>query len=302
MAITTTGNIKERLKLGVKAIMYNEPVPQSVWGKIYTKEISTLAVEQELEMKMFGPAQIKAEGQPGATADNMSVATITYFRNQSLSYQFPVTREAEEDDQYGGLIKSGTKSLIQSFEYAKEQLGASLFNNAIDANSPLADGQPLLSIAHPLSNGETYSNTLSVAADLAEGSLEQLCTGLYFFKDHAGNLMTVTPQALLIPPKQRFAAARLLYSDYQANTNNNAINAIKYLGLFPKGFVINPHILAQNAWFVLTDSPGLKMYQKTKFDLDVRKDELTEIHYVKAFERYCFGCSNPRSVAGSFAF
>lgn len=303
MSVTLTKDIQQRLKLGVKSIMYNDETKyESIWPKIYTKAVSTLAVETELEMKMFGPAEVSGEGVQTPLTDNMNVATTTYFYNRPVKCRFAVSREAEEDDQYGSLVKAGTKGLIFSFNYAKDQLAASIFNNATDVNSPLGDGQPLLSSAHPLYNGESYSNKLNVPADLSEASLEQILVSLYNFKDHAGNMIAVKSKKLLIPPRQKYAASRLLNSDYQAATNNNAINAIKYLGDFSEGVVVNPHIMVQNCWFVLTNSEGLKLYQRTPFSIDVEKSDNAEIYYVKGYERYSIGCSNPRAVAGSFGF
>src|SRR5690606_1179237 len=118
---------------------------------------------------------------------------------------------------------------------------ANIFNRAFDSNYTGGDGKELLATDHPSQAG-TWSNELSVAADLSEASLEDLMIQIAMATNSRGLRIALTGQQLIVPPQESFNAERITKSTLQNDTANNAINAIRSKGLLPKG-VMTYHYL-----------------------------------------------------------
>jgi hypothetical protein len=299
MSATRTANIQSLLRRGVRSVWSSDKYYAPQWSEIYDTHPSDQETEIEVEMKLLGLAQVRAEGAPSAV-DTMSQKIITLYTHKYVSLMFEITRQARMDNLYKSQFPHEVLSLKNSMQQTKEVLGASLLNNALNAANPIGDGQPMLSTAHPIEKGY-YANTLSIQADLTEGSLESMIILIQQFKDQAGLITRHVPQKLVVPPQNQFVAERLLGSAFRTNTSMNDISAIYNLSSIPQGYRVNQFLTLPRSWFILTSAKGMNHYVRESLETSVYTDMDTDNYKVKALERYSFGCGNPRAIAGCAA-
>jgi len=297
MAINTTA-IANLLRPGLAAVFGDYPSYPSQWSEIFETYESDKAVEIEVEMKMLGLAQIRAEGAPTAV-DSMGQRIITSYVHKYVALSFNITRQAIKDNLYKTKFPLMVRALKKSMAQTKEILGASVLNNGFSSSFPIGDGQPLFSLNHPIDGG-VVANRPSTYADLNEASLESAIISIQQFKDQAGLIVQTKPEKLVVPPQGQFVADRLLGSAFRTNTANNDISAVYNTSAVPQGYRVNQFLTTANAWFLLTDAPdGFKHYIREAIETDVYADFSTDNLLAKAVERYSFGVSNFRAAYGS---
>jgi hypothetical protein len=295
MSINTT-QIANLLKPGLACIFGDYAQYNDQWKEIYEIYQSDKAVEQEVEMRMLSIGQIRPEGSPTAVDNGMGQRNITSYLNQYVGLSFSITRQAQMDNLYKSRFPMMAKSLKNAMRQTKNILGANILNNGFDANFPIGDGQPLLSINHPIDTG-VFANTFAVQADLNEGSLESAIIQIQQFRDLAGNLCMNSPKKMIVPPQGQFVADRLLGSAFRTGTTINDISSIHHQNSIPEGFKVNHYLTLPNSWYILTDADnGFKHYVREAIETDVYTDFSTDNLLCKAIERYSFGVSNPRIV------
>ena len=297
MAINTSA-IASLLRPGLASVFGDYPQYPSQWSEIYETYESDKAVEIEVEMKMLGLAQIRAEGAPTAV-DTMGQRIITNYVHKYVALSFNITRQAMVDNLYKTKFPLMVKALKKSMAQTKEILAAGLLNNGFNPLFPIGDGQPLYSTSHPIDGG-VVPNTPAVQTDLNEASLESGIITTQQFRDQASLICHTQPVKLIVPPQGQFTSERLLASAFRTNTANNDISAIYNVSSVPQGYRVNQYLTNPNAWFLLTDAPdGFKHYVREAIDTDVYTDFATDNLLAKAVERYSFGVSNFRSSYAS---
>lgn len=295
---TTSAQIAQLLLPGLNAVFGNYNSLPSQWPEIFERHESEMAYERDVEVKTLGLAQLRSEG--GATTYEDLGTRYTYvYRHVQPALGFIMTRNAIRDNVYKSDFGPNTRALKFSMRQTKEVYGASVLNNAQDATGVYygGDGQPLLSVNHPIDVG-TVANTASVQAQLNETSLQDADIAIARFKDAAGNKVLVQPKKLIIPPDLKFTARRILGSTARVGTADNDLNALKDLKII--GDWAQNHFLTNTAsWYVTTDCPdGLKYFQRDALESDIYVDMDTDNLKVKATERFSFGWSNWRSIYG----
>lgn len=297
MAINTTA-IANLLRPGLAAVFGDYPAYPSQWSEIFETYESDKAIEIEVEMKMLGLAQIRAEGAPTAV-DSMGQRIITSYVHKYVALSFNITRQAIKDNLYKTKFPLMVRALKKSMAQTKEILGASVLNNGFSTSYPIGDGQALFSITHPIDGG-VVANKPGVASDLNEASLESAIIAIQQFKDQAGLIVQTKPEKLIVPPQLQFTAERLLASAFRTNTANNDISAVYNVSAVPEGYRVNQFLTAPQAWFLMTDAPdGFKHYIREAIETDVYADFSTDNLLAKAVERYSFGVSNFRAAFGN---
>lgn len=293
MSINTT-KIVNLLRPGLAAVFGDYASYPSQHSEIYEVYDSDKAVEIEVEMRMLGLGQIRAEGAPTAVDNGMGQRTVTSYVHRYVALSFSITRQALKDNLYKTKFPLMVRALKKSMAQTKEILGASVLNNGFSANFPIGDGQPVFSAVHPIDGG-VVSN-LGVAADLNEASLESMLIQSQQFRDPAGLLIQTKPVKLIVPPQVQYSADRLLASSFRTNTNTNDISSIYNQSSVPQGYRVNQYLTSPSAWFMLTDAPdGFKHYVREAIETDVYADFQTDNLLAKAVERYSFGISNFRA-------
>jgi len=298
--IINTGSFAKALWPGVNkwyGKAYDEyPVE---WDKLFDKFTSRKNYEQDVGISSFGLAKIKPEGAP-IEYDQENQAFTTTYQHVVYALGFIITREIMDDDLYDVVGQRKAQGLAFSMRQTKEIIGANVYNRAFNSSYVGGDGVSMVNSAHPNFAGGTWSNTLATAADLSEAALEQACIDLSLFTNDRGLRITVVPDMLIIPPQLDFEAARILKSQGRVGTDNNDINALKEMGKFRKGYIVNHYLTDNDAWFIRTDvKDSLKYFERVADEFNMDNDFDTENAKYKAYSRYSFGWTDPRGIYAS---
>jgi len=268
-------------------------------AEIYETESSDRAFEEEVMLTGFGSAPVKSEGA-AVTFDDAQEAFTARYTHKTISLAFSITEEAIEDNLYDRLASRYTKALARSMAHTKQVKSAAVLNNAFDSTVTGGDGKELCATDHPLTNGNTFRNELSTAADLNETSLENSLIDISAFVDERGLKVSVRGTKLIVPPALQFVADRLLESTLRPGTADNDINASRNMGMLPEGYVVNHYLTDSDAFFIKTDTPrGFLHFERLPMSTKMEGDFDTGNMRFKARERYSFGFSDPRCVFGS---
>jgi hypothetical protein len=131
--------------------------------------------------------------------------------------------------------------------------------------------------------------------------MEELLVLIGDWTDDRGIPIRVNVKKLIIPTELQFIAARLLMTEFQPDSGDNNINAIRKLGAIREGFAVNHRLTDPDAWFFKTDqSDGLKhMVRKAMAGGVVAEGDFStgNLRYKKR-ERYSFGWTDWRGAAG----
>ena len=275
---------------------YKERSPQYV--SLFETYQSRKAFEEDMTVSGLGIAAELTEGD-AIKYDSMSQGFLTRYEMLTYALGFIVTRNAFEDDQADIIAPERARSLAKSMRVCKETKGAAVYNNAFDSNYTGGDGVELCSTAHLNKAGGTYSNEPSTAADLSEASLEQALIDISKFKDDRALQIEVVGNKLIIPVELQYEAHRILTSPLRVGTGDNDANALKSMGALSGGIIVSHYLTDTDAWFVKTDTPGMKHWERRSLEFGMDNDFDTENAKFKATERYAFGWSDPRAIYGS---
>lgn len=297
--VITSSSFAKLLWPGLNSIYgkaYNDYATE--WDKLFEKNSSDRAYEEDLGLSSFGLASQKAEGAP-ITYDTERQGFTSRYNHVVYALGFIITREIYEDDQYGKVGAQKAKALARSMRQTKEINGANVYNRAQTAGYVGGDGVTLLSASHPNVAGGTFSNVIGTAADLSEAALEQAVIDIAGFRDDRGLLIAAKPEQLIIPYQLQFEAGRILGSDGRVGTDLNDPNVLKQKGIF-SNVTVNHYLTDADAWFIRTNiKDGLKYFERRGDQFEMDNDFDTENAKFKATARYSFGWSDPRAIYGS---
>lgn len=299
MAIITTGAHPKALWPGVHAFamgLYNQHATE--YDKVFTVESSSMAYEEDVEVSAFDLAQIKSEGAAVAYTGHSQGWTKRYT-HVAYALGYIVTKEEIADNLYKSRAFKRAQMLTRSFKTTKEMVHFNILNRAFDPNYVGGDGKELIATDHPSAAGN-WSNELGTPADLSEASLEDMLTMIMQAKNSKGHPIQLQARKLVVAPSNAFNAERILKSSLQNDTGNNAVNAIRSMGLLPEGAMVGHYLTDDDAWFILTDAPnGLMSFQRAAYEFTQDNDFDTENAKAKGYERYSAGWTDPRAIYGS---
>lgn len=300
MSTINTSSFAKALWPGVNAFFgkaYDEYPVQ--WDKLFDVESSSRNYEEDVGTSYFGLAPVKEQGS-AIQYDTARQGFTQRYTHVTYGLGFIITREMMEDDLADVIGEKGAKSLAFSIRQTKEVIGASVYNLAFTSTTGRGDGVALLSSAHPNVTGGSQSNILATASDLSEAALEQACIDISLLKNDRGLQIALVPQSLIIPPQLEFEANRILKSQGRVGTDNNDMNALKGMGKFPKGIVVNHYLTDTDAWFIRTNAQdGMKMFNRRSDEFTQDNDFDTENLKYKVTSRFSFGNTDYRALYGS---
>jgi len=299
MAISRAQLSKE-LEPGLNALFGMEYARyENQHSEIFTTETSDRSFEEEVMLSGFGAAPTKSEGT-GVAFDDANEAYTARYNHETVALAFSITEEAVEDNLYDRLSARYTKALARSMAHTKQVKAAAVLNNAFDSTVTGGDGKELCATDHPLTNGSTFANEPSTAADLNETSLEDALIKIAGFVDERGLIVALRGMKLIIPRQLQFVAERIMNTTLRVGTADNDINALKNMGMLPEGYVVNDFLTDTDAFFIMTDTPrGFLHFERVALSTGMEADFDTGNMRYKARERYSFGFSDPRCVFGS---
>ena len=297
MAISR-GQLVKELEPGLNALFGLEYKRyENQHAEIYATETSDRAFEEEVMLSGFANAQVKPEGS-GVVFDNAQETYTARYTMETVALAFAITEEAVEDNLYDRLSSRYTKALARSMANTKQVKSVNPLVNGFGTFTS-GDGVSLFSTAHPTIAGTT-SNTLTVAADLNETSLEQSLIDIAAFTDERGLRIAAKATKMIVPSALQFQAERLMKSEGRVQTADNDINAIRSMGMVPQGYRVNNFLTDPNAFFLITDVPnGMKHFVRTPIKTAMEGDFDTGNLRFKARERYQFGVSDFRGIFGT---
>ena len=297
MAISRAQLVKE-LEPGLNALFGLEYKRyENQHAEIYATETSDRAFEEEVMLSGFANAQVKPEGS-GVTFDNAQETYTARYTMETVALAFAITEEAVEDNLYDRLSSRYTKALARSMANTKQVKAVNPLVNGFGTFTS-GDGVSLFNASHPTVAG-TVSNTLAVAADLNETSLEQSLIDIAAFTDERGLKVAAKGMKMIIPSELQFTAERLMKTDQRVGTADNDINAIRSMGMVPQGYSVNNFLTDPDAFYLITDVPnGMKYFDRSPIKTSMEGDfDTVNVRY-KARERYSFGVSDFRGIFAS---
>jgi hypothetical protein len=299
MAVITTGLNPKALWPGVKAWFgktYDEFETQ--YTDLFETESSDKAYEEVVESVGFGLAVVKPQGS-AISYDADHQGSVNRFTHVGYGLGFIITHEELKDNLYMDVAKRRSPDLAFSMRQTKENVGANVYNRAFDTNYTFGDGKAMCVTDHPSDIG-SQSNRLTTDADLSEASLEDMCIQISNATDSRGRKISLKPRSLHIPTASQFEAYRILKSINQNDTANNAINALRSSGAFPKGIKVNNYFTDSDAWFVRTQQRwSVLMFERDPMVFASDNDFDTKNLKYAAYERYSVGSADFRGVFGT---
>lgn len=302
MAVISTGNHPKALWPGVKKwfhLQYDEHPLE--YSEIFETVSSDKAYEEYAQSVGMGLPAEKPQGS-AISYDVDQQGYVARLRNITYGLGYAVTMEEIQDNKYAEVAQARAGRLAFSFRQAKEINGANILNRAFSNSYVGGDGKELLATDHPTMYAGDFSNELSTPADLSEASVEDLLIQVMKTKDDRGFQISLMPEKLIIAPDNAFNAERILKSNLQNDTANNATNAVRSMGLLPGGIVVNHYLTDADAWFIKNRVPagtGLLYQERMALKFDRDNDFSTKNALASAVERYRFGWVDPRCIAGS---
>lgn len=217
------------------------------------------------------------------------------FNHETFLVELPVEKELIEDNQYGEVMAM-TEDLGDSAKLKREVDAASVFNLAFSGRLG-PDGVTLCSDSHP--SGPTNATTQDNSFDLAltAANLRIVREAMQAFTDDKGNLVAVTPNALIVPPGLEDTAIAATQSDKDPDSANNATNP-----QYGRYTIITWHYLTDSeAWFMVDTAlmkQRLKWFDRVPLDITLDRADAAFAYYA-ARMRYSYGYMDWRWVAGS---
>ena len=267
--------------------------------RVFEKNSSERAFEEEVLLVGFGAAPVKQEGA-AVSYDAARESYTSRYVSETINLAFSITEEALEDNLYSELGARYTKALARSMAHTKQVKAMNVFNNAFSSSFKGGDGVSLSNASHPLATGSTASNTFATQVDLSETALENAVIAIHNFTDDRELPVMINPRMLLIPIESQFTAERILKSPLRSATADNDLNALSSKGMIPEGYEMSQNLSDVDSFFVLTDSPdSLKFFERLAMQTSTEGDFESGSMRFKARERYSFGWSDWRGVYAS---
>lgn len=247
----------------------------------------------------FGAAPELPDGT-AVTYQSGGVLFLARYIYKVYGLAFALTKVLVEDGDHISIGRTYAEHLARSLIETKETLGANILNRSFNPAYPGGDGVSLVDTAHPIANGQTFSNELATAAALSQTSLEQILIQIRQAVDNNGKKIRLEPKKLVVSPSNYFQAEVLMKSALRTGTNNNDINPLVSTNVLSGGQANLSRLTSTTAWWVQTDAPeGLKLLMRRKLEKSMEGDFETDSMRYKATERYIFGWTDPRGVYGT---
>lgn len=294
--VITTGNHPKALWPGMHAffgVTYKEHPEE--YRDIFQIDSSAKNYEEDTKLTGFGLAPVKGEGA-ATSYDSESQGYTKRYTHTAYALGYVVTKEELDDGQYEIVSRRRIRRLAFSMRQTKEVVSANVLNRAFSSSYTGGDGKELCATDHPSLNG-TFQNELTTAADFSEAALEDMVILVSQAKNERGLNIALRPMKLVHPTNLQFEVNRVLKSELTPGSANNAINAVRLVGLKP---VLNHYLTDTDAWFVLTDCPnGLTMFERKALEFTTDNDFDTDNAKAKAYMRFSVGWTDPLGAFGS---
>lgn len=296
MSIVVVSNVRRALKLTLDTVWGDEMKGTPIWEQCgYRVTSTTDNYIDDQEYAGTGTMPVKAQGAMMAI-DSIQEGYSKRYNMDTFALRMIVSEEALSDCKYDKAI-DGARHIANSAKWTQEYEGANTFIRAFNSTFVGSDSVSLCSSAHLLPKGGTFANQFSTPLSLSETALEQMSINMTKLPSSNGLIRGYKIKKLVIPEDLKFRAMRILKSEQQNDTANNAVNVLKGMGI---EVVSNPYFTSATNWWTVSDAPnGLRWVwrEKPKFREHNTEDTLTATY--SGYMRFAYGWTDPRGVYGS---
>ena len=237
--------------------------PKLMYDKIFHVIQSNKAFEEDAAYTGIG--LLEEVNELGALPyEDADPSWVTTYVHREFKKGRMVSKKMWQDEKWHiieGLPKTLAQAKLRTFETA----AADVLNYGFVAGGgglatfDGADGQALFSTSHTNKKGTiTQSNKITTA--LSVPALEAVTTAMQNRKDSKGNIVTFTPDTLIVHPNNRFKARNILEADGSIGNDFNDINTMKSA----LNLIVWPYLTNPTAWFILDSSAHqLNFFKRT---------------------------------------
>jgi len=283
----------------------------TVYESLFEIRQSSAAYEKFTSAIGMGDLLEKPEGENFKADVPMEGYTI-YCKNRTFGRLVQFSYESVKDTQkVADLLKTvvGTwgasasrtkdKWYVDFFNKGALTAGYSIFNNSITGviddptGDKIYDGCPFFYSAHPDKVGNTYSN-YSASNTLTHTNLKTVYTTFTSTnnRDERGQVITLVPDTLLIPPALLFTAKVILANTAIPGSADNDVNVLANI-VDP---IVWPRLTDATGWFLMKKKFGLMALNRQDAIFNFWQDE-TNLDYYASIHMRWGGCvSNWRGV------
>lgn len=269
---------------------------KELYSVIANMETSTRGYEDWVKISGLGRMTQLGEGEP-IFYDRAVEGTRISAGHAMFGLGFQVSRVLWDDEQYG-IMKRMSEALARSVRYEQEVRFFEIFNDA-QAGSTFTgfDSNPLLHNSHALLNSASTMDN-RIQADLSVSSLEAAVDLFATGVDESNMNIAINPEVLVVPAQNRWLASKLLESEFDPESANNTVNALRDVGL---SWFASPFITDTDSWFILSgkNDHDLSFYWRLKPETDDTEDFDTKGLKFSAIQRFLVAWNEFRGVVGS---
>jgi len=234
----------------------------------------------------------------------------TTFTAEKFGELLPISYELLEDDLSGAIEKA--KYATRALSRKTEEWGAEVLNKGFNTSyTSYGDAKPLFSVSHTRADGGTaQSNASATGVTLTEANLETAILAMRNQLDDRGQLISIVPDILVVPPaleKEALIICKSRDRSETANNDANVNNMKEYTGGMLKILVWDFLGAAaggsDTAWFLISGADSNINWGWRRKPIVKKLDESVgaknEIQYWKMSFRAAKGWRDYRGVWGS---
>jgi len=169
------------------------------------------------------------------------------IRNKDWESTISIDRNAMEDNKLNQ-IKPRIQDLAMAAKMHPDELVFALL--AIGFSTTCFDGQYFFDTDHPLADGTTQSNKITLLLD-ATGLSAALAVGRRL-KGYTGRALNIVFDTLCVPPELEITGRKLLFAEFNDAGATNIMKGIL------ENLVVSPYFTDTNNWFVCCTKRPLK--------------------------------------------
>lgn len=293
-----TSVIPNSLKLTLDVTWGDEMKGPKVWEQCGFRQSNTTDnFVDDQEYAGVGLMPVKAEAAQ-ISVDSQVEGFSKRYNMVTFALRMIVSEEALADKKYDKAI-DGAGNIARAATWTQEYEGANTFIRAFNSSYTGADSVAMNSTAHKLAKGGTYSNMFTTAMSLSETAIEQAWVNLAKMPSSNGLIRGYNPKKLVVPKDLYFRANRILKSELQNDTANNAKNVLKGMGI---EIVANQYLTSATNWWLVTDAEaGLRWIWREKPRSNTYNTDDNMTATFRGYQRFAVGWTDPRGVYGSNA-
>lgn len=284
---------------------------QSMVDKIFFMDTSRNYAEKYTSETSLG--DFEAVGENGAyPKTGMREGYSKTIEPTTWKSSFEVTQEMVEDAKMGK-VRSRAGMFAQSYSRTREKFAADLLAGGVGStiafggksyDTTAADGKPLFSAAHSSVTGKGQTQSNLFTGTFSVSVMDAVQCAMQEFKDDDGNLLSVTPDTIILPndPAMIRAVLAAVNSEKDPESASNAVNF--QVGLWNVlVWRYLPKTIGGKGYFMMMDSrlkeTGMCLPFVDRVPLSVRSDldPNTDANVFRGRARFGAGFNNWRAIS-----